>query len=783
MQQYVGFVKMSEKKEVITQPKKNKIMKNKIILTILATLLIGTSHQASATVFVDMKTLTDAVSVPTSSGTVKVNALVLKRSMRLTRDKVWIVNCNLIVPTGKTLYVEQGTLLRFERPTLGQGTGTEKAVTPADPGAIVVARGGRLVMAGTADAPITCTTMDDPWVPGGIETIPVYENKGVVAATGIINSEVQLKDGGTLVRGTVGVGEYEYTGGTLTGSARSYSKTFGTSGSIYELDGQWGGIVMCGYATLVKGYSLGVNARTTGINEPTINATTGATSGSQLGVEIVEGMAGFSAYSFGGGDEDTDNSGSLSFVNVNYGGYIIASDKELNSYSFYGVGVNTNLDFLADWNNADDSYEFWGGAALLKHAISIAAGDDGFDTDQGYCGGAQNYVQIQNNRNDTDGTTLSARSAINIGDSLTETDGSEKLNSSVPYTVWTMANATLIGRGYNAGGFSATSQPNTGPNFKDNGSGQMFNSIIMDSAQGAMSIVDATVPTISGHEVGSNGYDANQANDSCARFAGVRSSGGFDASGKADDLVTAQTGAPSTPDGLFKNVWFYRNGLAKSSYAANAKYASLAALNADIALVGANAAYTASDANLFPTSADRKERNGNADGTAHRANIQAVIDTIKASGNYNVFNTSPGLIVPTAHRLSGIDLRPTTAAAKTLANSSIPNRRGINPNANYAGAVRDNMWMRVWSYADNTVGMFTGTQIVPDVSVSVNGSGNPVVTFGGEDTVSYSVERSVDGRSFVPINYIASAAAGNNSYTDTSRVVGSTAVLYRVIAQ
>jgi len=72
---------------------------------------------------------------------------------------------------------------------------------------------------------------------------------------------------------------------------------------------------------------------------------------------------------------------------------------------------------------------------------------------------------------------------------------------------------------------------------------------------------------------------------------------------------------------------------------------------------------------------------------------------------------------------------------------------------------------------------------VPDVSVSVNGSGNPVVTFGGEDTVSYSVERSVDGRSFVPINYIASAAAGNNSYTDTSRVVGSTAVLYRVIAQ
>jgi len=756
-------------------------MKNKIILTILATILMGVTHQASATVFVDMKTLTDEVTVDTSSGTVKVNALVLKRSLRLTRDKVWIVNCNLIVPTGKTLTVEAGTLIRFERPTLAQGTGAEAASTPADPGAIVVARGGRLVMAGTADAPITCTTMDDPWVPGGIETIPVYENFGV-SSTGTINSQVQLKDGGTLVRGTVGVGEYEYTGGTLKASARSYSKTFGTSGSIYELDGQWGGIVICGYATLVKGYGAGVNARTTAFTEPTIDATTGVASGSQLGVELVEGMAGFQAYSLGGGDDDTDNSGSLSFVNVNYGGYIIASGKELNSYSFYGVGGNTNLDFLADWNNADDSYEFWGGAALLKHAISIAAGDDGYDTDQGYCGGTQNYVQIQNNRNATDGTTASARSVINIGDSLTETDGSEGLNSAVPYTVWTMVNATLIGRGYNVGGFNATAEPNTGPCFKDNGAGQMYNSIIMDSAQGAMNIIDRNTAATSGHAVGSNTYNADEANDSCGRFAGIRSSGGFDAAGKADDLVTAQTGAPSTPDGLFKNVWFYRNGLAKNNYAANAKYATLAALNADIALVGETAAYTASDANLFPTSSDRKERNGNAN-SSHRANIQAVIDQVKAAGNYNVFNTSPGLTVPTAHRLSGIDLRPTTAAAKTLANSSIPNRRGINPNANYAGAVRDNMWMRGWSYADNTVGMFTGTQIVPDVSVSVNGSGNPVVTFGGEATVSYSVERSLDGRSFVPINYIASANAGNNAYTDTSRIIGSAAVLYRVIAQ
>lgn len=97
-------------------------------------------------------------------------------------------------------------------------------------------------------------------------------------------------------------------------------------------------------------------------------------------------MAGFSAYSWGGGDEETDDSGILRFVSNRYGGYIIALDTELNSFSGYGVGRNTVLEFLEAFNNADDDFEFWGGDVNLRYSISAFCGDDGLDTDQGYLG-------------------------------------------------------------------------------------------------------------------------------------------------------------------------------------------------------------------------------------------------------------------------------------------------------------------------------------------------------------------------------------------------------------
>jgi hypothetical protein len=748
-------------------------MKNKLILTLLTVIGFAASFKAEATTFVDVKSLADGVTVLTGGGTNRVvNAALITKNQRWTRDRVYILSANVIVQSDVTLVIEPGTLIRAERESLKVDTGGEAAANPADPGALVCARGGKIIANGTADAPIIFTSIDDPHVPGGYETIPPIENKGVVAGATIKNVQRTLRTGGSST-GTIGEGTYTYSGGTIHPDAFDYDLAFGGSESIHTLDGLWGGIVLCGKATVSKGYSTAdTNARGTNtlITEPTVNTTTGAISNAK-GVEAVEGMAAFPTHAFGGGDDDLDNSGILRFVEVRYGGFIVINGKELNSFSSYGVGQNTVMEFLADWNNADDSFEFWGGSVGMRWAMSCFPGDDGLDTDQGYLGANQFFVQFQNNGINASGTKSTRGTGVNIGDNVTENDGSESSNTTRPYSVYTLANATLVGRGYNDVAVNAV-EPQCGPNYKDNGSVQMHNSIIMDSPNGAILVMDTQDTSVT---------TASEAGGSAInRFATNRATGGFDGAGKASDLTTADTGVAANPDGLYKNVWFYRCGLlGRSQAGVNGKYATLALFN-EARTSNSVAAYTASDSNLFPTATDRKERGTSANNVTNRANISLVIDQLKATNNYNKFNVSPGLDIPYNHRISGIDLR-VTGDAKDLTTSALPTYRNINADATFVGAVRDNMWMRGWTMADKA-GLFIAEakQIVPEVVVSVNVSNQPVITFGGEVGKKYMVEVSTDNRTFTKIRTVT-AVNGNNDVTDAARTVGSGLLLYRVI--
>ena len=288
-------------------------MKNKLILSLLAALVFGAHSESSAQTlgqctFVDVATLGDGVGVATSTGIRKVNATVLTKNQRWTRDRVYILAQNVIIPDGITVVIEAGTLIRAERNSLAQGTGTEAPVTPADPGALVVAQGGKLIAVGTADAPIIFTSIDDTNVPGGASTVPPFENKGVVAnGTTILNGERALRTGFSTVSGTPGVAEYTISGGTIdTAVAKGYSATWSsTADSAFKHDGLWGGIVLCGKSTVMKNHAALENGRTTSISIPVLDVQTGGiASGTQRGIQFVEGMAGFPLYSYGGGDEE-----------------------------------------------------------------------------------------------------------------------------------------------------------------------------------------------------------------------------------------------------------------------------------------------------------------------------------------------------------------------------------------------------------------------------------------------------------------------------------------------
>jgi hypothetical protein len=773
-------------------------MKNKLLQTILASLGLAASLNATTipdqtVTFVNVSGLgSDLVVTTKTKGNVKVDTTILARSQRWTRDRVYILENNVIVPTGKTLTIEPGTIIRAARNTVN-GTA---ASSPADPGAFLVARGGTLIAKGTADAPIVFTSIDDPYVNGGIATIPEYENEGVVGKA------KQLRSGGTKTPVTTGI--YRLSGGTLrvngvggiTDGARPYttSKTATAADStINNIEGSWGGIVLCGYATIVTGYSSDVNAATTAAVDPIIDTETGAISGTTKGVTQVEGMAGYPTYGYGGGDIDNDSSGCLSFIDNRYGGYIIASGKELNSYSFYGVGKNTVLEFLADYQNADDSFEFWGGAANLRRAISVYPGDDGFDTDEGFLGACQYYIQVQGNSR-TEADTSIGRADINIGDNTSENDGPNNSNFARPLTVYTLANATFIARGYNSSSFGSISDgydPAAGPCFKDNGSAQWYNCIVADAPHGAVMITDKNLKTVAKHGLTDEDVNGNEGNDSNNRFGATRTSGGFDGANRADDLTTGQTGAASTPDGLFNNCFFYRCGLAQhpkvwatDGSTKTGKYATLQAFKDAIRDTGSTA-FEAADSNLFPRSTDRTERTGAGDNNQVRANIDAVKAAIKLTGNYNQLNISPfAANVPYSHRLSDLDIRP-SVAAKTLASSSLPARRGINTGANFAGAVRDSAWYSGWNFASMVVGdkvnLFGNVAPeVPVVAVSVDSvTGKPKVTFGAVSTYKYVVERSTDNRVFTEVETVL-ANESSESVVDPTTWTG-TPVFYRVI--
>ena len=868
-------------------------MKHKLLITILTACgFAGVASTHAQTRFIDVAKLGDGASVVTSQGTVKVNATVLTKNQTWTRDRVYILANNVIVSNGVTLRIEPGTLIRSEYPTVGQGVGAEAALTPADPGALVIARGGTLIAAGTADAPIIFTSMDDPNVPGGEATIPPYENLEATNATSVTNTLISVTNRvhtltntstsfnaavvfygiagstdsrfGTPVKTSTSIpkkassgasnelfsftnygfvsgtnsnniiwsvtradgvnwfnhptnisvttvnaakrvfrsgyqitsntnGDYTLTTpGTITNNATTGARSYNTAwqrtnASAFQHDGLWGGIVIAGKGTVNRGYNASgtagntlTNANTSLITQPTFDPTTGDVIGNQRGVQAIEGMAGFPDFAWGGGDvvgvgsgSEVNDSGILRFISNRYGGFVIATDVELNSYSFYGVGRNTTCEFLEAWNNADDDFELWGGDVNLRWVLSLFAGDDGLDTDQGYLGCIQYLVQIQNNGIGTNGTDLSGRSTGNFGDSLTENDGPEQSNAAVPYSTYTLANGTLIGRGY--GGQSFTGGPFAGPNFKDNAGAHFYNTIIMDNPHGAVMITDRVA------NEADNTFTA-AGNSSINRYATNRSSGGFDAADRGSDLVTADTGAAALPDGYFKNVWFYRNGYADS---ANAGVEGVYTNRADfVTAVASNTLSAAGLTNMFPKFHDRNGRGASVNGDRNRANTQAVINKLTNSSNYNVFNTDPGIGVNPYHRLSGLDLRVTNSSAKNLGtNGVVPSYRGLNADATFVGAVRDNMWMRGWTISDK-LGIYSGSSIDPEFVISVNESQNPVITFRSDAQdagVMYLLERSNDNKTYTKVATIT-AVAGLNNYEDTSTTVGPAPKFYRLIA-
>ena len=70
-----------------------------------------------------------------------------------------------------------------------------------------------------------------------------------------------------------------------------------------------------------------------------------------------------------GGDNPNDSSGVLKYVRVQFGGFRINDEDELNGIAFQGVGDGTVVDFIQVHANEDDGVEFYGGTVNAKHIV------------------------------------------------------------------------------------------------------------------------------------------------------------------------------------------------------------------------------------------------------------------------------------------------------------------------------------------------------------------------------------------------------------------------------
>lgn len=145
---------------------------------------------------------------------------------------------------------------------------------------------------------------------------------------------------------------------------------------------------------------------------------------SNEGVDVIaEGNIG--AYA---GTDDTDNSGSISYVVIRGAGNDLdGNGNELNGFTLFGVGSGTSIDHVQVHRGLDDGIEHFGSSDHISHFVLTDNQDDSFDWGQGYTGSAQfglikhsngatadRMIEADNDKNNPDATPVSSPTLANI---------------------------------------------------------------------------------------------------------------------------------------------------------------------------------------------------------------------------------------------------------------------------------------------------------------------------------------------------------------------------------
>jgi hypothetical protein len=117
------------------------------------------------------------------------------------------------------------------------------------------------------------------------------------------------------------------------------------------------------------------------------------------GQAFFEGLPAETRFQYGGTDPH-DSSGIVRYVRLEFGGFPIEVNQEINGLSNAGVGDGTVEEYIEVLHNKDDCFEEFGGTVNMKHLLGVACADDGLDFDLGYSGKVQFVALIHRPVND-----------------------------------------------------------------------------------------------------------------------------------------------------------------------------------------------------------------------------------------------------------------------------------------------------------------------------------------------------------------------------------------------
>ncbi|MBK9984929.1 MAG: T9SS type A sorting domain-containing protein [Saprospiraceae bacterium] len=294
----------------------------------------------------------------------------------------------------------------------------------------------------------------------------------------LLQGFIVVRSGGTLI---IPAGTIIRAASDLSSSPKNYASIIVERGGTIEVNGtvdkpviftssksagqrnrgDWGGLLIAGRSkhNLLNGTDNN-NVQMEGFNNVTFDAN----------------LARF------GGTDVNDNSGSINYLRIEFGGVAFETNKEINGLTLGAVGSGTKIDHVQVSYSGDDSFEWFGGTVNSKHLIAWKGTDDDFDTDNGYGGLAQFGIGVRDSAfYDLTYSLPSGGSTSEGFESDNEATGTASVSpkTNAVFSNFTMVGPVPVGSSYSSMNSTTKAAFRRGARIRRNSSLRIVNSIFM----------------------------------------------------------------------------------------------------------------------------------------------------------------------------------------------------------------------------------------------------------------------------------------------------------------